>query len=118
MDVDLPALAIILIVFQVADAIACIGPIAPIKVALDAVDCPPRIRRLLPFVKLDSAIGLTIGLWVPILGALTIVVLVVYFLVAIAFHVRARDTVINTVPAAVMLVFVVVVGALSYFPAV
>lgn len=118
MDVELPALAIVLIAFQIGDAIACIGPIAPIEKSLDAVGCPPRIQRLLPFVKLDSAIGLTIGLWVPILGALTIVALVAYFLVAIAFHVRARDTVANTVPSLLVLGFVIAVGALSYFPAV
>ena len=118
MEVDYPALAIVLIVFQIGDAIACIGPIPPIKRGLDTIGCSPRLQRRIPFVKLESAVGLTIGLWVPILGALTIVALVVYFVVAIAFHVRARDTVLNTTPAAVVLVFVLVVGAVSYFPAV
>jgi len=117
-DIELPALAIILILFQVGDAVACIGPIERITTSLDAINCPPRIRRLLPFVKIDSAIGLTIGLFVPIVGALTIVALVIYFLVAIAFHVRARDTFANSVAAVVVLAFVVTVGALSYFPAV
>ncbi len=69
-------------------------------------------------MKLDSAIGLTIGLWVPIVGALTIVALVLYFLVAIAFHVRARDTALQTLPAVLVMAFVIAVGALSYFPAV
>jgi hypothetical protein len=117
-DVEIPALAIILILFQVGDAIACIGPIDVIRKGLDAVNCPPRIRQLLPFVKFDGAIGLTIGLWEPIIGALTIVALVIYFIVAIGFHVRARDAMANTVPAVVVATFVIVVGALSYFPAV
>ena len=118
MEVELPALAIVLIVFQIGDAIACIGPIAPIRNALDAIDCPPRVRRVLPFVKLESAIGLTIGLWVPILGALTIVALVAYFLVAISFHLRARDTVGNTLPSILVVAFVVLVGVSSYLPSV
>jgi len=118
MDVELPALAIILIVFQIGDAIACIGPIELIKTGLDAINCPPRVQRLIPFVKMDAALGLAIGLWVPIIGAVTIVALIAYYLIAIAFHVRARDTVVNTIPAIVLLVFTIVVGALSYFPAV
>lgn len=118
MDVDAPALAIGLIVFQVVDAIACIGPIRPIRASLERVRCPPTVRRLIPFVKLDSAIGLTVGLWVPILGALTVVALVAYFVVAIGFHVRVRDSVVNTLPAVVVLAFVVMVGVVSYFPAV
>lgn len=117
MDVDAPALAIVLIVFQIGDAIACIGPIPPIEASLDRIECPPRVRRLLPFVKLESAIGLTIGLWVPILGALTIVALVGYFLVAIWSHLRVRDTIANTVPAITVMAFVILVGAVSYFPA-
>lgn len=118
MDVELPALAIVLIVFQIGDAIACIKPIPFIAASLDAIDCPPTIRRLLPFVKFDSAVGLAIGLWVPVIGAITIAALIAYFLIAIGFHVRARDTVANTAGAVVMLIFVAVVGALTYLPAI
>ncbi|MEM7139811.1 MAG: DoxX family protein [Actinomycetota bacterium] len=117
MDIEAPALAIILIVFQVGDAIACIGPIDFIKRSLDAVDCPESIRRILPFVKIDSAIGLTIGLWVPWVGVATIGALILYFVIAIGFHVRARDTVANTIGAVVMLGVVIAVGAISYLPA-
>lgn len=118
MEVDFPALAIALIVFQVLDAIACIGPIPYIRRALDQIDCPERIVKLLPFVKFDSAVGLTIGLWVPWVGAATIVALVAYFCVAIWFHVRAHDTLPNTIGAVIVMGFVIVVGVLSYFPAV
>ncbi len=118
MDVSLPALAIVLIVIQIADGIACIQPIAPIRKSLDRINCPATVRRLLPFLKLDSAAGLIMGLWVPVIGLLTIAALVVYFIVAIEFHRRAGDTATNTAPAVAMLIFVIAVGALSYLPAI
>ncbi len=118
MDVELPGLAIALIVFQIGDAIACWGPMGFITQSLDAVNCPAGIRKVLPFVKIDSAIGLTIGLFIPWFGLVTIGALIVYFLIAIWFHVRARDTIANSVGAVVVLGFVIAVGALSYLPAV
>jgi hypothetical protein len=118
MHAELPALVIALIVFQVGDAAACLGPLPFIERSLDRVGCPPPVRRVLPFVKLDSAIGLTIGLFVPIVGVVTVVALVAYFVVAIAFHVRSGDTAVNTVPAIAMLVVVAVVGGLCFVPAV
>ena len=117
MDVEYPGLAIALIVFQTLDAIACIGPIPYIRRSLDQIDCPEQIRKLLPFVKIDSAAGLTIGLWVPWVGAATIVALIAYFLVAIWFHVRARDTIRNSIGAPIVMGFVIIVGVFSYFPA-
>lgn len=117
MDVDNPGLAIALIVLQALDAVACIGPIPFIKRSLAQIDCPPRIVRLLPFLKIDSAIGLTIGLWVPWIGAATIVALIAYFVVAIGFHVRARDTIQNSLGAPLVMGFVIIVGVFSYFPA-
>lgn len=117
MDVEYPGLAIALIVFQTLDAIACIGPIAYITRALDKIDCPESIRKVLPFVKIDSAIGLAIGLWFPWVGAATIGALIVYFCLAIWFHIRARDTIANTIGAVIVMGFVIIVGVFSYFPA-
>jgi len=117
-DVDAPALAIALIVFQLLDAIACIGPVSFIRKSLDQINCPESIRKLLPFVKFDSAVGLAIGLWVPWVGAATIVALIAYFCVAIWFHIRARDTIANSLGAMIVMGFVILVGVVSYFPAV
>jgi len=118
MSAELPGLAIALIIFQFADAIACIGPIAYIKRALDKVDCPESVRSVLPWIKAASALGLTIGLWVPIVGLITIIALVVYFLIAIWFHVRVSDTVKNTVGAVLLLILVSAVGVFCYLPAI
>ena len=118
MDAELPSLAIALIVFQIGDAIACFIPASFITRALDAVDCPPRLRTLIPFVKIDAAIGLAIGLWVPVIGLLTSGALVVYYLVAVGFHVRAKDSVANSVPAIALAVISAAVGVFTYLPAI
>ncbi len=101
--------ALILIAVQVGDGIACAIPTPFITAALDRVNCPHSIRRVLPWIKFASAAGLLAGLWIPVLGALTAVALTGYFVIALVFHVRARDTVISTAGAVAMLAFVSVV---------
>lgn len=100
---------LVLVVFQVIDGISCAIPTPFIVRALDRVDCPARLRPVLPVLKLSSAVGLVAGLWVPGLGLVTIGALVGYFLVAIGFHIRARDSFVSTIGAASMLVGVLIV---------
>lgn len=76
---------------QAGDAIACGAGAAPIKAALDAVDCPEEVRSVLPAIKLASAVGLAAGAKNPKLGAATCVALIAYFLAAIGFHIKAKD---------------------------
>lgn len=114
MDADPIWPVLVLVVIQAGDAVACALPLPAIAAALDRIDCPVSIRRVLPVVKAASAAGLAIGLWVTAIGLATIAALVVYFVIAIAFHVRAHDTVRNTVAAAGMLVVCVVVGGVSF----
>ncbi len=80
-----------LAVFQAIDAAACAAQAPPIRQALDAVNCPPQVRPVLPVVKAASAIGLLSVRWFPALARLTTFMLTVYFALAVAFHVRARD---------------------------
>jgi hypothetical protein len=42
-------------------------------------------------VKFAAAAGLVAGIWIPGLGLLTTSCLVLYFVVAISMHIRARD---------------------------
>ena len=90
--------------FLILDGIACLIPLKKISDDLDAVNCPPSIRRVIPFVKFAAAAGLIIGLWQTWLGLVTAVCLIVYFAIAVGFHIRAKDTVANSVPACVLLV--------------
>ena len=45
----------------------------------------------MPPIKFAAAAGLRAGLWIPYLAAVTTAALVVYFVCAIAAHIRAHD---------------------------
>lgn len=81
----------VLAAVQAADAAACLGPIPPIKKALDDVGLAEELRPLIPVVKAASAIGLLSVFRWPWLARLTTFMLTVYFVLAVGSHVRARD---------------------------
>ena len=58
---------------------------------LDRLGFPEELRFVFPFIKFASAVGLGIGVHWKWIGRLTSSALVLYFTVAVAFHVRARD---------------------------
>jgi hypothetical protein len=62
------------------------------------------LYQIVGVLEFAAAIGLVIGLWVHWLGALAAGGLVLLMIGALTYHVRARDTGKNAVPAAVMLV--------------
>ncbi|MBJ7338418.1 DoxX family protein [Mycolicibacterium sp.] len=76
---------------QAGDAIACGLRLAPVEKALDDVGLAQELRPLLPIVKGASAIGLLSVYRFPALARLTTFMLTVYFVLAVAFHVRAKD---------------------------
>ena len=76
---------------QVGDAVACAVPIAPIEKAFDDVGLAPELRPIIPFVKVASAIGLLSVYRFPALARLTTFMLTVYFVLAVGFHLKARD---------------------------
>ena len=92
-----------LAVFHAVDAIACAAQVPPIKKSLDSVGCPENVRRVLPAVKGAAAVGLLAVKWFPGLARLTTAMLTLYFALAVGAHVRVRDTVVNTLPAAALL---------------
>ena len=86
--------------FQAADAVACAIPLPAITKALDQYGVPPDIRWLLPVAKAASAIGLLSASRIPALARLTTAMLTLYFVLAVGAHIRVRDRVVNTIPAA------------------
>ena len=42
-------------------------------------------------IKFAAAAGLIAGIWIPYLGIVTTIALVLYFVIAISMHIRARD---------------------------
>ncbi|MCB9390126.1 MAG: DoxX family protein [Acidimicrobiia bacterium] len=97
----LPELAVA--AFQIGDAVACAAPADFITEALDRVECPPELRRVLPGLKVAAGLGLILGTRSPRLALITATALVAYFLFAIAAHIRVKDTAENSVAAVFML---------------
>jgi DoxX-like family len=90
--------------FQAGDAIACAIPVAPIAKTLDNLGVPENIRWLLPTAKAASVIGLLSASKIPALARLTTAMLTLYFVLAVGAHLRARDRLVNALPAASFLV--------------
>jgi hypothetical protein len=88
---------------QAADAVACAIPVPYIAQTLDNLGVPAGIRWVLPVVKAAAAAGLVSVVRFPRLARLTTVALTLYFLLAVGAHLRARDKIVNTVPAASLL---------------
>ncbi|MBD7957744.1 DoxX family protein [Microbacterium sp. Sa4CUA7] len=57
----------------------------------DDVGFPKRYWWIMSPIKFAAALGLILGIWIPALGLVTVSCLILYFLVAIALHIRARD---------------------------
>jgi DoxX-like family len=86
--------------FQAADAVACTIPLPIIAKTLDALGVPQNIRWLLPASKAASVVGLLAASRIPALARLTTAMLTLYFALAVSAHLRARDRIVNAVPAA------------------
>ncbi|MBZ2199055.1 DoxX family protein [Occultella gossypii] len=106
---------VLLALIQIVDGAMCIKPVAFIAKCFDAVHLPRTYRKMLPPIKFAAAAGLIAGIWIPYLGAVTSCALVLYFVLAIAAHVRAQDFSRNLfVNAAGMFVICVATGVYSF----
>src|SRR5215475_4716637 len=81
------ALAVYLAASAVGDAI----PLPFVTQVLDAIDFPLQYRWIFAPIKAAAAIGLFSARWFPGLARLTTALLTVYFVLAVGFHVKARD---------------------------
>src|SRR5258707_7568575 len=86
--------------FQAGDAVACAIPLPFIAKSLDTLEVPRSVRPVLPVVKAASAIGLLSVTRFPALARLTTAMLTLYFVLAVGAHIRAKDRVVNAIPAA------------------
>ena len=98
-----PKTYVALAAFQAGDAVACAIPVAPIAKTLDDLGVPENVRPVMPVVKAGAAIGLLSVRWFPGLARLTTAMLTLYFVLAVGAHIRARDKVVNALPAASLL---------------
>jgi hypothetical protein len=82
---------IVLALIQVVDGVLCIRPVSFIAECFEDVRWPRRYWWMMPPIKFAAAAGLIAGIWIPVLGLITTVCLIAYFVVAISMHIRARD---------------------------
>jgi hypothetical protein len=105
---------LVLALISAGDAAMCVRPVAFIADCLRGVNVPERYWWVFPPIKAAAAAGLVAGIWVPALGTVTAVALVVYFVLALAFHVRARDFGLYFASAVGMFVICCAVLAVSF----
>ena len=70
--------------------------------------------RMLGAVEVAGALGLLIGIWIPILGQLAALGFVLYFLGALIMHVRSKDAAKDMAPALVLLILSIIVTILQF----
>jgi hypothetical protein len=82
---------VMLAVIQLGDGLMCLKPVEFVARCLTNVRFPRRLWVVLSPVKFAAVLGLVAGIWIPWLGLVTCVALVLYFLIAIGMHIAARD---------------------------
>ncbi len=80
---------------------------------MDRLEVPDRFRTPIGLIKFLAGLGLVVGLWIDWVLAVTSACLVVYFALATGAHLRVRDSVTDTVPAAVLCLVSMIVLAAS-----
>ncbi|QCH24152.1 DoxX family protein [Mycobacteroides salmoniphilum] len=89
--------------FQAVDAVLCIQPVPYVAKCLDDVRYPQQNRWIFAPIKAASALGLIGGIRFPRLAKLTLVMLTVYFSMAVGAHLRVRDIGLNAMSASTLL---------------
>ena len=82
---------ILLALVSFGDGLMCIRPLPFIAKCFEDVGWPREYWWIMPPIKFAAALGLVAGIWIPVLGLVTASALVVYFVIAIGMHIRARD---------------------------
>ncbi|GAA4283385.1 DoxX family protein [Brevibacterium daeguense] len=82
---------IVLAIISFIDGLLCIKPVEFIAQCFEDVYFPRRWWWITPPIKFAATAGLILGIWIPGLAALTAACLIVYFVLAIAMHIRAHD---------------------------
>ena len=70
--------------------------------------------RTLGVIEVLGALGLLVGIWIPILGLLAAIGFVLYFLGALIMHVRSKDAAKDLGPALILLVLSIIVTILQF----
>jgi DoxX-like protein len=97
--------------FMAASAAADAKPASFVTDTLDSVNFPRQYRWIFAPIKGAAAVGLLSARWFPGLARLTAAMATLYFVLAVAFHAKARHIDSSAVSAAVFAVTFGVVAA-------
>lgn len=103
MDIVATILTITLSVMCVGSAVADFMMATSVVAAVDRLGLPRQIIPLCGICKVCGALGLLIGFGNEPLQVFAAVALTAYFVCAVGAHVRRKDTLANTAPAAMFL---------------
>jgi DoxX-like family len=81
--------------------------------SMDRMKVPVGVIPALPLFKMAGAAGIVIGLWSKPLGIAAGIGLVLYFVGAVFFHLRAKDPLKETAPAVLMLIICTLIAILQ-----
>lgn len=81
--------------------------------SMDRMKVPVGLIPALPLLKMAGATGIVLGLWSKPLGIAAAIGLVLYFVGAVFFHLRAKDPVKETTPAVLMLIICALITILQ-----
>ncbi|MUM19016.1 hypothetical protein FZI91_13985 [Mycobacterium sp. CBMA271] len=98
-----PRFLALLASMQAVDAAICVQPVPYVAKCLDDVSYPQEPRWIFPVIKGASALGLLGGIRFPPLAKLTLVMLTIYFSLAVGAHLRVRDIGLNAAAASALL---------------
>ena len=105
---------IVMAALMILMGIGSIKPAPQIAQTFETVNLPKRVWPLIAPLKFAGALGLILGIWIPVLGLVTILAIVAYFALALASHVRVRDFGQGIVGSAVMLAVSLAVLLISF----
>lgn len=113
MFILLAALTGFLVVVSVGSSIADWKKNPRIMQSMDRMKVPVAVIPALPLFKMVGATGILLGLWSKPLGVAAGIGLVLYFIGAVYFHLRAKDPVKESGPAFLMLLIAVTITLLQ-----
>jgi hypothetical protein len=113
MNVALIVVASVLVVGSVASGVGKLTRQAPIVEVLTRVGVAPARIPLLGTLQILGALGVVVGIWMPVLGMLATLCLTLYYLGAMFSHLRIKDTAAGTAPATALFVVALVTTVLE-----
>lgn len=113
MNIALVIIAALLGIAAVFSAVGKLRGMPQVVQTLNHVGVKDSQIPILAVIELLGALGLLVGIWVPILGTLAALGFTIYFLVAFIAHLRMKDSMKDAGPALLLTIVSIVVLVLE-----